>query len=178
MNMTQKQTDFYLKRLRLFRTPAQIARMLECSQPSVDRWLSGKGQPRLAMRDRFEEALSEIYDWLRDQGFYVVADWFEEEDRPQGSAAHRYSPQACQSFLREFLKKPKRYQEVLAEAKRRKFTRSQIDYAASKIGVERVHHSSKRERRRTFKDMDGKTRTKFSERERAYSIWSLSDANG
>lgn len=156
MNMTRKQTDFYLKRLRLFRSPSQIARMMKCTQPSVDRWLEGKGLPRHSMLKKFEIAFEDLKDWLRGQGFVEVAIALDEEP-PTGSEAHRYSTIACQAFLRDLLEKPMRYLDILSEAKKRKFTRSQIDYAAMKIGVHR--------------------KMVVAKDKRSYSLWSLIDAN-
>jgi hypothetical protein len=129
------------------------------------------------MLSKFEEALDDLCDWLRDQGFDNIAQCLEEDTRPKGSAAHRYSPQACQNFLRDFLaKKPKRYQEILAEGKKRKFTRSQIDYAAEKIGV--MRHLVKGHGERTIeRNVRGKLVTKKIAAMPTHSVWSLFNEN-
>lgn len=157
MLMTKTQTEFYLKRLRLFDTPAQIARDIGASRPSVDRWLAGEGLPRLSMLKRFEQAYVALLYRLREDGWEDIADILDE-DAPEGSEDHAYSSVACQKWLKKVLRQPAKYSLIMAKATKDGFTRSQVSYAAKRLGVRRDSIAGKKHGA-----------------QKAHSIWRLGD---
>lgn len=135
MLMSKEQAQFYLKRLRLFRNPAQIAMLIGASRPSVDRWLSGE-LPRENMLPRLEDALCDLFDDLEKDGWEKVVEVLDTE-RPRGTKKQEHSSIACANWLEDFLKKPMNYQRVLSAAALKGFSKSQISYAARRLGVRR-----------------------------------------
>lgn len=136
MLMSKEQASFYLKRLRLFRNPAQIALMIDASRPSVDRWLAGE-LPREKMLPQFEDALCELFDDLEKEGWQSIVEVLDTE-RPRGTKKQEHSSIACSRWLKDLLsKKPMNYQRVLSKAADKGFSKSQISYAARQLGVRR-----------------------------------------
>lgn len=157
----------------LFKRPAEIARMLDCTQPAIDRWIRKVGLPKLSYLPAFEDAFCDLLQWLEDQGFSGTADSIDDE-RPTGSAKHKFSPDACLSWLRDYLaEKPRRYSDVIAEAAKKKFTRSQVGYAAKRLGVLRERHAGNKERVKKFTTAEGKKKERTIEGSKGYSLWKI-----
>ena len=150
MLMSRVMTRYYLGRLTLFYNVGQLQNLLTTSRPTVERWISGETLPRLSMKPIFDNALEGLIERIdkhhKQWGFgRTVADAVEEVDAPlvvYQPAARRNETKSVTKFLRERLKrgKPIKLRELMVEAKEMGFSRSQLQYAARRLKVTKVHH--------------------------------------
>lgn len=144
MNMPREVVDWYLARFQLFMNSAELARRLNVSRLTVDRWASKNGLPLHSYWRTFQREFHKMIDGHRripDFGEQLAETLaFGEPRRSSVGATAKSSPSAIRRWLRKRLeKRGVKYSVLQEEGRERGYTRSQLHYASNKLGVIKDH---------------------------------------